>query len=100
MALLFSVVPFDEKHLPLALELGLFFLKIILFVGFCYLFSYFAEPRLMKRLIKYEKMPDSMISILGVTLIIAGIAAFLHFSLAIGPFLQGLHLAETQELSE
>ncbi|NGX54604.1 MAG: Na(+)/H(+) antiporter [Chlamydiae bacterium] len=44
----------------------------------------------MKRLIKYEKMPDSMISILGITLIIAGIAALIHFSLAIGAFFAGI----------
>ena len=90
MALLFSLVPLGMNNHSFGVEIGFFFLKIVLFVGFCYLFSLFAEPRLMKELIKYEKMPDSMISILGVTLIIAGIAALIHFSLAIGAFFAGI----------
>ncbi|NGX54605.1 MAG: High-affinity Na(+)/H(+) antiporter NhaS3 [Chlamydiae bacterium] len=42
MALLFSIVPLGMNHHSLGLELGLFFLKIVLFISFCYLFSYFA----------------------------------------------------------
>lgn len=67
-----------------------FFLKLSLFIGGCYLFSHFAEKKLMTELIHYEKMPDSMLSVVGIGLLIAGIASLIQFSLVIGGFFAGL----------
>jgi len=73
-----------------SLALPVFLLTLALFALFCYLFSSFIEPLLMQKLIRYEKMPDSMISVIGMGLIIASIAALLNFSLAIGAFFAGM----------
>lgn len=68
----------------------LFFLKLALFITGCYLFSHFAEKKLMTELIHYEKMPDSMLSVVGIGLVIAGFASLIHFSLVIGGFFAGI----------
>lgn len=68
----------------------IFLLKLLLFIGGCYLFSHFVEKKLMTELIQYEKMPDSMLSIVGIGLLIAGVAALIDFSLVIGAFFAGI----------
>ncbi|MCC5832630.1 MAG: cation:proton antiporter [Chlamydiales bacterium] len=74
----------------LAWNLLFFFLKLSALIAGCYLFSHFAEKKIMTELIRYEKMPDSMLSVVGIGMIIAGIASLLGFSLIIGGFFAGI----------
>ena len=91
MALLFSLIPFDQLDGALVWkDLGLFALKFAGLILLCYLFARFVEPTLVKEVIKYERMPDSMLTVLGLGLIIASIAALLGFSFALGAFFAGI----------
>lgn len=80
-------------------ELGFFLLKIVVFIGACYLFSHFAERKVVTELLRYEKMPDSMLSVLGLGLLIAGIAALIQFSLVIGAFFAGISFSRDKRSS-
>lgn len=93
--LLFSafIVLFEggfQEGTAFTVSLLYFFLKLFALIGGCYLFSHFAEKKIMTELIQYEKMPDSMLSVVGIGLLIAGVAAFLGFSLVIGGFFAGI----------
>jgi len=64
--------------------------KFALFILLCYLFSHFAEAPLTRYLLKREPKPDPIITIAGVGFVIAGLAAFLGFSPALGAFFAGI----------
>lgn len=83
LSILFSSLGVGENLIIL-------FVKLILFIIFCYLFAHFAEKRILTDLLHYEKMPDSMLSVVGIGLLIAAIAALIHFSLVIGAFFAGI----------
>jgi Na+:H+ antiporter len=91
LTILFSLLGSGfAKEDALFTQLLFFFLKLSLFIGGCYLFAHFAEKKIMTDLIHYEKMPDSMLSVVGIGLLIAGIAALIEFSLVIGAFFAGI----------
>lgn len=64
--------------------------KLLLFCGFCYAFSRFAEGPLARFNERIEPMPDSMLMLVATGFVIAAIAGLLGFSLAIGAFFAGL----------
>jgi Kef-type K+ transport system membrane component KefB len=74
----------------IAVQCGLYILKLFGFILLCYLFSHFAEKRLVNCLKRYEALPDPIISVVCVALIIAGIAGLFGLSFALGGFFAGL----------
>lgn len=96
MALLFAVIPAltEGRQISLGSILvmtsGIFLLKLLGFGAFCFLFSRFVENRLTKYFRKFERLPDPMLTVVGIGLIIAALAGLIGFSLAIGAFFAGL----------
>ena len=64
--------------------------KILAFGVACTAFGLFLERRLMKRLQRLERPPEAIVSVGGVGLLVAGLAAAFGFSPAIGAFFAGL----------
>jgi Kef-type K+ transport system membrane component KefB len=95
MALLFAALPaIRESGGPLLPVLGgttlVFLAKLLAFTAFCALFARFMEKPLISSFKRLEAPPEPMIMAAGVALIIASLADFLGFSLAIGAFFAGL----------
>ncbi|MFO8031498.1 MAG: cation:proton antiporter [Desulfohalobiaceae bacterium] len=96
MALVFTVVPVLQSEgsgsvASALLTAGLgFTFKMILFGAFCYLFAVFLERPLTTFLARFERQPDSTLTIVGFGFVIAALAGMLGFSLAIGAFFAGL----------
>jgi len=70
---------------------AILFAKLVLFIGFCYLFAHYLESsftRFNRRWV--DTKMGLTISVLGVGLAIAAIAGYLGFSLAIGALFAGL----------
>lgn len=67
-----------------------FLIKGFLFAAGCVLFSRYAEARLTRALVRLERAPDPMLSVAGIGVVVAALAALLGFSLAIGAFFAGL----------
>lgn len=109
MAILFAVVPALINHeteslVPTILATGsLLLLKLLLFGGFCYLFSRFAEHRLLQFFERIHSRPDSMIMLVATGFIFSAIAGLIGLSIALGAFFAGLMFSrdpETTTLSE
>lgn len=95
MALLFAVIPVLHENQAVRLQIlastGLVFAaKFSLFLGVCYLFSRYLEPRLTRVAARLEPEPQRMLTVVGVGLVIAAFANWLGFSLAIGALFAGL----------
>jgi Kef-type K+ transport system membrane component KefB len=104
MSLLFTLLPVLRNPsgsvdvIVLTLKtIGFFSLKIVALVSFCYLFSRFAEKKIVRYLKKFEPPSDLMVAIVGVGLIIAAVAGVIGFSLAIGAFFAGLVFSRDPE---
>lgn len=66
-------------------------LKLVIFIGFCYLFAHYVESTFTQFNCKWSDPKMGLtISVLGVGLAIAAIAGYLGFSLAIGALFAGL----------
>jgi Kef-type K+ transport system membrane component KefB len=98
MAMLFAILP-SLKDSPQAAtpiiavffdKTWIFLMKLIGYGGFCFLFSRYAEKSLTSYLQKLEPMPDPMLTVTGIGFMIAAIAGWLGFSLAIGAFFAGV----------
>jgi Kef-type K+ transport system membrane component KefB len=95
MALLFALIPIlQQSHSGMLPALGItgavFIAKFALFLGLCYLYSRYLEPRITRFTARLEPAPQHMLTIVGVGLIIAAFANWLGFSLAIGALFAGL----------
>ena len=96
MALVFTIIPLLQTGasgsvLPALFLTSLSFaLKMILFGAFCYVFAVFLERPITDFLNRVESSPDSTLTIVGIGFVIAALAEFLGFSLAIGAFFAGL----------
>lgn len=103
MSLLFVVVPVVQAEatqtlLPTILTTaGGLVLKLLLFGGFCYAFSRFAEHRLTRFYERIEPMPDPMLLLAGTGFVIAALAGLLGFSIALGAFFAGLVFSRDPE---
>ncbi len=102
MALLFALIPL--LHQEQAVRLGTlgftglaFIAKFSLFLGLCYLFSRYAEPRLTHFAARLEPEPQRMLTVVGVGLVIAAFANWLGFSFAIGALFAGLVFSRDPE---
>ena len=98
MALLFAVLPElktggSSAGAPAALvaqHAGLFLFKLLAFAGACFLFSLWAEKPVTRFFRRLESAPDPMLTIAALAFMIAALAEWLGFSLAIGAFFAGL----------
>lgn len=105
MALLFAVLPHLRAQLSLssvsaslaAWQTGMFLLKLTGFGLFCFLFSWWIEKPITFFFRKLEPMPDPMLTIAGIGFMIAGLAEWLGFSVAIGAFFAGLIFSRDPE---
>jgi Kef-type K+ transport system membrane component KefB len=97
MAILFAIVPVLQSQgssgdlfLDVAKTAGWFLLKLLGFTIFCLIFAKYAEQPLYK-LFKKTKRPEStMLMVTGTGFVIAALAGWLGFSLAIGALFAGL----------
>jgi Kef-type K+ transport system membrane component KefB len=94
MALLFAVLPIlgqPQASLwqTLAAEGGLFLLKLAGFAAVCWLFSRFLEGRVVHLSARIEPSQGLMLIVVGIGLLIAALAGWLGFSLAIGALFAG-----------
>ncbi len=103
MALLFEVAPLLHQENSgiiwdtLVTTLIIFSFKFTLFVLICSIFSIYIEPRLMNWISINEIKPDRIITILSHGFIIASIAGFFGFSLALGAFFAGIALSHDKK---
>jgi len=96
MALLFAVVPvlnegsFDSVLWILLMAGGWLFIKLLAFGTGCALLAIYGERHLTHFFRKIESPPDPMLTVAGLGFIIAALAGWLGFSVAIGAFFAGL----------
>ena len=94
MAMVFALLPVLSNGGDLAGAMlsagGLFVVEFLLFVALCYLFARYLEGRLTQLVARLRHAPERMLSVAGVGIIIAAIAALMGFSLAIGALFAGL----------
>ena len=103
MALLFSVLPVlraggDGGVGPALLATGgLFAAKLVLLAGFCFAFARYGEQRMTRSFLRLGSAPELMVLVAGVGIVIAGLAALLDLSVAIGALLAGLAFSRDPE---
>ncbi|MGE3954999.1 MAG: cation:proton antiporter [Parachlamydiales bacterium] len=90
MTLLYGLLPYWEGGGLSFANVGWPLLGVAGLILGCYLFSLFAEPPLLSGLMKVEKRPDTMLTILAIGMIIASIASLVHTSFAVGAFFAGI----------
>lgn len=64
--------------------------KVAVFAGVCFGFAHYLERRLTGLFTRMEAVPDPMLPIAGMALMIAAIAGWLGFTLAVGALFAGL----------
>lgn len=67
-----------------------FVLKMIVFCAMCVVFARWVEKPTTRFVQSWESSPDPMISVAGIGFVVAGLAAMLNFSVALGAFFAGL----------
>lgn len=103
MALLYDLAPilhggkYQNLITTLLNTLGLFLLKFSIFVFLCYIFAHFFENKMVRFLRKIEEKPDPTITIICISLIVAGLAGALGFSFALGAFFAGLTFSKVPQ---
>jgi Kef-type K+ transport system membrane component KefB len=102
MALLFAIAPVLQRGsggvASVALAEGaLLLFKLLLFAAICYWFSRGMVPRLLRYLKRLELGADPLVTVLAIGLVIAAVAAFLGFTLAIGAFFAGVVFSRDRE---
>ena len=96
MTLLLAITPILRGAPELTLSQALsataidILLKVFVFGALCCLFSQFAEERVMTFFRKIRPAPDPMLLVVGTGFIIAALAGWLGFSLAVGALFAGL----------
>ncbi len=96
MAVLFSLVPILHRSpdvnvmMELSGTMALFFGKLMVFIMVCYFFACFGEHPFIQIFRRLDPPPMAVLAVIGISLIIAGLAGLLGFSVAIGAFFAGL----------
>ncbi len=96
MAVLFGVVPVlrsgsnDELFAQLLVQIGFIAAKLICFGAICLLAARYLEKKITGFFGTMNSYIEPMLTVLGTGFIIAALAGFLDFSLAIGAFFAGL----------
>ena len=103
MAMLFTLIPLlangrTDQLLSAIAGTGLVFgLKFFGFIALCYYFATLAEHPIVHFFKKFDPPPLPMLTVVGIGFIIAAIAGFLDFSVAIGAFFAGLVFSRDSE---
>lgn len=111
MALLFAIVPLIREtgidqasgsdSNGLAAQIlsvgGLLFLKFIVFAGLCVLFARYGEKRLTSAFKRFADQSQLMIFVAAIGIFIAGMAALLGFSVAVGALFAGFAFSRDPE---
>jgi len=95
MVLLFAAVPALDRGsvdlanvlLPAVLAV---LVKSLVFGGGCWAFARFIEPHVTRRMRRLRDAPDPILTLVGIAMVVAGLAAGLGFSLAVGALFAGL----------
>lgn len=97
MVTLFAAAPLlhqraDSSELSQAIlsASGLILAKGLLLGGLCFVFAVFLEKRITEFFARFERTPDPMIGMIGIGFIIAAVAGWLGFSVAVGALFAGL----------
>lgn len=95
MAMLFAVVPMLDVESggwwrTIGPTVASFALKLVLFLGLCWVFAHWIEHPLMRLAARLEPAPERMLTVVGLGFLIAAFADWLGFSLAIGALFAGL----------
>jgi Kef-type K+ transport system membrane component KefB len=97
MALLFGMAPVLQQQgggaglaATAAAAGGWILLKLVLFGGICYVFARYVEDCLTDCCAKLQPRPDPMLFLLAIGMLVAGVAGWIGFSMAIGAFFAGL----------
>ncbi len=95
MIMLFSVAPVlivgnDDLIGALVQTGSIFLIKVTFFVSFCVLFSRYLERPITAFFASIEPAPDPLLIVIGTTFVIAALAGWLGFSLAVGALFAGL----------
>ncbi len=96
MAVLFSLVPVLHSSpdvnviMELSGPMAIFFAKLMVFIMVCYFFASFGEHPFIQIFRRLDPPPLAILAVIGISLIIAGFAGLLGFSVAIGAFFAGL----------
>ncbi len=95
MALILAVMPQlingHAVHWPVVTQTGALFLaKLALFTAACALFARHLEPRMSLAASRLRTPPERMLLVAGVGFVIAALAGWLGFSLAVGALFAGL----------
>ena len=76
---------------------GAFFLSFVLFAGLCIAFARYGEERLTTAFKRFASQPELMVFVAGIAILIAGVAAWLEFSAALGALFAGLAFSRDPE---
>ncbi len=76
---------------------GLFFVNFVLFAGMCIAFARYGEERLTTAFKRFVSQPELMVFVAGIAILIAGVAAWLEFSAALGALFAGLAFSRDPE---
>ncbi|HMB09680.1 cation:proton antiporter, partial [Saliniramus sp.] len=76
---------------------GLFFVNFVLFAGLCIVFARYGEERLTTAFKRFASQPELMVFVAGIAILIAGVAAWLEFSAALGALFAGLAFSRDPE---
>lgn len=95
MALMLAVVPVlhtgdGAVWGPIGQTAAAFFGKFAAFAAACYLFAHYLERSLTRVTARLERLPGRMLTVVGIGMMIAALAGWLGFSLAIGALFAGL----------
>ena len=103
LAVLLAIIPAmqgDQTELmaPMGLAMITILVKLTLFIIGCYLFSHYFEPGFTQFNRRWENSKTALtISVLGTGLVIAAVAGYLGFPLAIGALFAGLAFSRDPE---
>ncbi|MGF1478531.1 MAG: cation:proton antiporter [Cyanophyceae cyanobacterium] len=100
MSLLFAIIPSlgSQAFLPVLAEVvGPFLLKVLLFGTLCFVFFRYLERPMTRFFERIEPPPDPMLMVAGTGIVIAALAGFLGFSVAVGAFFAGLAFSRDPE---
>lgn len=76
---------------------GIVGLKLIVFTALCYAFAQLVERRLTSTFKRLGTPPELMVLVAGIGILIAGLAAWLGFSVAVGALFAGLAFSRDPE---
>ena len=106
MALLFAVLPVLRDTgtssgggilSQLASTGAIFFLKFFAFAALCYAFARYGEERITRTFRRFGTEPELVVLVAGVGIVIAGLAAWLEFSAAVGALFAGMAFSRDPE---